>query len=168
MLSVTCVNNILYKTILYIDGIYLDDYEAKRLVSGLLGSPIWRVKTLGILRPMPHDAFWNIIFFINNRSDTCYTTLNAKYAHETLNIESRAGKQPVFLAINKDTYPLKAGIKIYEALGYTFSELNTTNLTHYQAFIGMTQTITLDIKIISQSIAHYLHNLRHLKTSYQL
>jgi len=166
-LPVTRANNILYETILYVDGMDINASHAKELVTDILGSPIWRAKILGIVRPMPHDAFWNIIFFIDQQQDAHYTVLNAKYELETLLIESRAGGQPAFLAIDRRAYPQKAARKIYEAFGYTFSALTTANLDHYQATIGMTQAVTLDIDIISQSIARYLRGLRQAETSHQ-
>lgn len=159
-LPATCANTTRYETFVYVDGIDMDEYEAKQLVSDVLGSPIWRAKILGTVHPMPHDAFWNIIFFIDQQQDCHYKILNAKYDHETFNIESRAGGQPAFLAIDRQAYPQEAATKIYEASGYRFSALTTTNLAHYQATIGMTQAVTVDIDIISQSIAGYLRTLR--------
>jgi hypothetical protein len=163
-LPATRANNTLYETILYVDGIDTDEYESKQLVVDILGSPIWRAKMLGIVHPMPHDAFWNIIFFIDQPQESHYTVLNAKYDHETLHIESRAGGQPAFLAIDRQTYPQEAARKIYEASGYRFSAMTTANLAHYQATIGMTQAVTVDIDIISQSIASYLRALRQAET----
>jgi len=159
-LPATRVNNIFYDTMLYVDGIDMGEYEAKQLVTGILGSPIWRAKMLGTVHPMPHDAFWNIIFFIDQIQDAHYTVLNARYNQKILHIESRAGGQPAFLAIDRQTYPQEAARKIYEASGYTFSGLTTANLAHYQATIGMTQAVTVNINIISQSIAGYLRALR--------
>jgi|GEM_PF-6938532 hypothetical protein len=159
-LPATRANNILYETILYVDGIDMDEYQAKQLVVDILGSPIWRAKMLGTVHAMPHDAFWNIIFFIDQIQDAHYTILNAKYDHKTLHIESRAGGQPAFLAIDRQAYPQEAARKIYEASGYRFSALTTVTLAHYQATIGMTQAVTVDIDIISQSIAGYLRVLR--------
>lgn len=160
-LPATCANDTLYETILYVDGMDINEYEAKQLVVDILGSPIWRAKTLGVVHPMPHDAFWNIVFFIDPQQASHYTVLNAKYDHKTLLIESRAGGQPAFLAIERQTYPQEAARKIYEASGYTFSALSTANLEGYQATIGITQAVTVDIDIISQSIARYLRELRH-------
>lgn len=159
-LPATRANNTLYETILYVDGINMDEYEVKQLVVDILGSPIWRTKILGTVHAMPHDAFWNIIFFIDQPQESHYTVLNAKYDHETLHIESRAGGQPAFLAIDRQAYPQEAARKIYEASGYRFSTMTTANLVHYQATIGMTQAVTVDIDIISQSIASYLRTLR--------
>ncbi|MEL6310505.1 MAG: hypothetical protein AAFQ52_20365, partial [Chloroflexota bacterium] len=159
-LPATRANNILYETIIYVDGIDTDEYEAKQLVVDILGSPIWRAKMLGTVHPMPHDAFWNIIFFIDQPQESHYTVLNAKYDQKILHIESRAGGQPAFLAIDRQAYPQEAATKIYEASGYRFSALTTVNLAHYQATIGMTQAVTVDIDIISQSIAGYLRSLR--------
>ena len=159
-LPATYANNILYEIFLYVDGIDMEEYEAKQLVTDVLGSPIWRAKILGTVHPMPHDAFWNIIFFIDQIQDAHYTILNAKYDHETLHIESRAGGQPAFLAIDRQAYPQKAATKIYEASGYRFSAMTTANPTHYQATIGMTQAVTVDIDIIFRSIAHHLRALR--------
>ena len=163
-LPATRANNIFYETIVYVDGIDMDEYEAKQLVIGILGSPIWRAKILGTVHPMPHDAFWNIVFFIDQQQASHYTILNAKYDHETLHIESRAGGQPAFLAIDRQAYPQEAATKIYEASGYTFSALRTANLEGYQATIGITQAVTVDIDIISQSIARYLRALRQADT----
>ena len=159
-LHVTCANNLLYETFVYVDGIDMEEYEAKQLVVDILGSPIWRAKILGTVHPMPHDAFWNIIFFIDQIQDAHYTILNARYDHKTLHIESRAGGQPAFLAIDRQAYPQEAATKIYEASGYRFSAMTTANLAHYQATIGMTPSVTVDIDIISQSIARYLRTLR--------
>jgi hypothetical protein len=72
-LPATRANNILYETSLYVDGMDMDKHEAKQLVTDILGSPIWRAKILGIVRPMPHDAFWNIIFFIDQQQASHYT-----------------------------------------------------------------------------------------------
>ena len=159
-LPATYANNILYEIFLYVDGIDMEEYEAKQLVTGILGSPIWRAKILGTVHAMPHDAFWNIIFFIDQQQASHYTILNAKYDHETLHIESRAGGQPAFLAIDSQAYPQEAATKIYEASGYRFSALTTVNLAHYQATIGMMPSVTVDLDIISQSIAGYLRALR--------
>ena len=159
-LPATYANNMCYETFIYVDGIDMEEYEAKQLVTDVLGSPIWRAKILGTVHAMPHDAFWNIIFFIDQQQESHYTILNAKYDHETLHIESRAGGQPAFLAIDRQAYPQEAARKIYEASGYTFSAMTTANLAHYQATIGMTPSVTVDIDIIPQSIARYLRALR--------
>jgi len=159
-LSATRAKNTLYETMLYVDGMDMDEYEAKQLVVDILGSPIWRAKMLGTVHPMPHDTFWNIIFFIDQVQTSHYIVLNAKYGQKALYIESRAGGHPAFLAIERDSYPHEVARKIYEASGYTFSALTTANPTHYQATIGMTQAVTVDIDIISQSIACYLRELR--------
>lgn len=164
-LPVTRVNNTIYEAMLYVDGMDIKAYEAKQLVVDILGSPIWRAKMLGKVRPMPHDTFWNVVFFIDQQQDHHYNALNAKYDQKTLVIESKAGGQPAFLAIDRHAYPQEAARKIYEASGYTFSALTTANPSRYQAIIGMTQAVTLDVDIISQSIARYLHDLRQAETS---
>src|SRR5690606_34105590 len=138
-LPATHANNTRYETFVYVDGIDMDEYEAKQLVIGILGSPIWRAKILGIVQPMPHDAFWNIVFFIDQQQNSHYTILNAKYDQSTLHIESRAGGKPAFLAIDRQAYPQEAATKIYEASSYRFSALTTANLEGYQATIGITQ-----------------------------
>ncbi|MEM9955091.1 MAG: hypothetical protein AAF846_26015 [Chloroflexota bacterium] len=95
-LPATYANNTRYEIFLYVDSVDMEEHEAKRLVTDVLGSPIWRAKILGTVHSIPHDAFWNIIFFIDQQQESHYMILNAKYDQKTLHIESRAGGQPAF------------------------------------------------------------------------
>jgi len=166
-LPTTRANNTIYEIILYIDGMDMEENDAKQLVVDILESPIWRAKILGTVHPMPHDAFWNIIFLLDKQHDPRYAVLNAKYENKSLEIQSRVDGQPAFTAIDRVAYPLEAARKIYEASGYIFSDVTTSNPNRSRAAIGMTQAVTLGTNIVAQSIASYLRDLRQPETPNQ-
>lgn len=159
-LPMTIANGVLYEPTVYIDGIEMDENEAKALVVEILESPILRAKLLGSIQLMKHDEYWNIIFLIDTMHDPNYAILNAKYEDASLEIPIGENGEAAFLALDKTKYPLEAIRNIYELLHMPFSEIKAANLSQVRAYIGMKDTIALDEHLAVKSIANYLRSLR--------
>lgn len=160
-LPLTIANGVFYGATVYVDGIDMDEDEAKLLVVEILESPIWRAKVLGTVHPMKHDSYWNIIFLVDTIHEPHYTVLNAKYENGSLEIQIGVNGQPAFLGLNKSEYPLKATKTIYKTLDITFSEMKASNPDMSRVYIGMKGNVELNVDTVAHSIASYLRSLQH-------
>ena len=151
-------NNVVYEAFVC-SSRKIDRRSAQIAFVSILDNLVVRKRTVGRYVKLPHDAFWNSIFIIDNQQDKNRGTLNLRYVNERLQLHTTDEGKPHFVPFERDFFSLEDIMSVYEEAGYIFSEMPSTDQERSKAFIGILITIDIDAMVLGNTVSEYLLNL---------